>query len=199
MTPRSRNRTTVRRLAALSAGAALTLGVGACTSDDDTEKSNSSTSEDNGSASSSGSGDQDAPGKDQSAELFDAYSEPKPTGKSTKGDWSLEIFEVRSTANGTRLTFRATGPGGTHHLRGQYWAEQPVITDTSAKVGYQPLTVVRPGTSQGEGTWICVCAGIDVNRKPHVQDTLYETLPKDVTTVDITFRDLDPVTVKVAR
>lgn len=202
MTARTRTYPTAHRIAALGAGIVLTLGIGACTSDDpDTDGSSSDASSGASSSASSGAGDEDAPGTDQSAELFESYSDPTPVGKSTDGDRTLEVFEVRSTANGTRLAFHISSPeGGQADLDPRSWSEFPELVDRSGKTGYQPLTVTRPEYENEDEQLLCVCTGQGiVHSNARMQHVLYEPLPEDVTSVDVSFGDFDPVTVKVAR
>ena len=212
MIPRTQHRTSLRRLAALTAGLAFALGVGACTSeDDDPDSTESSTSQsssgsdspsgsDEGSGSSSGSGE-DAPGKDQSAELFEAYSEPKPVGKATEAGQTLEVFEVSSTRSGTRLAFHMrSDSSGQTDMDARSWSEFPTLVDRSGKTAYQPLTVTQPEFKNEDEQLLCVCTGQGtVHSNPRMQHVLYETLPEGVTSVDVTYGDVDPVTVKVSR
>lgn len=194
-----------RRIAASAAAAALALGIGSCSGEDDPETTSSDTSSqssrESGDGDEGGGSGEDAPGTDQSDALFDAYSDPKPVGKATDGDKTLEVFQVHSTTTGTRLAFHISSPElGTVDIDARNWSDFPEIVDTSGKTAYQPLTATQPEHGNKEEQLLCLCTGQNISMsKPRMQTVLYETLPKDVTSVDVTFGDFDPITVKVTR
>lgn len=210
MIPQNHTISGVQRLAALSAGVALVLGLSACTSDDAVGETSSGSSDDaagattggpGSAAPTSGDGDEDAPGTDQSAALFEAYSTPDPVGTSTWEDQTLEVFEVDSTAAGTRLAFHLSSPeDGQADMDARNWSELPQLVDSAGETAYQPLTVTQPEYGNEDEQRLCMCTGQGVvHSKPRMQHVLYESLPEDVTSVDVTYGDFEPVTVSVTR
>lgn len=201
MTTALRQWTVRRRLAALAACAAFAVGLGACSDDDESDSTDSSDQRSGGSSSADDTNGEDAPGEDQSAELFEEYSSPKPLGKATEGDQTLEVFEVSSTGSGTRLAFHIRGEQPGHaDIDPRNWSKLPTLVDRSGKTAFQPLTVTQPEYETEDEQKLCVCTGqAAVGPNPRMQHILYEEIPEGVSSVDVTYGEFDPIRVKVDR
>lgn len=201
MTTALQQSTVRRRLVALAVCAPLAVGLGACSGDDESDSTSSSAQSDGSSSSAEDSNGEDAPGEDQSAELFEAYSNPKPLGRATDGDRTLEVFEVRSTGSGTRLAFHIRGEdSGEADIDARNWSQLPTLVDRSGKTAFQPLTVTQPEYETEEEQKLCVCTGQGaVGSNPRMQHILYEEIPEEVSSVEVTYGEFDPIRVKVDR
>lgn len=201
----------VRRLAALTAGVTVVLGLSACAGDDAAGETSGNSSEGSAGETSgepsdgassptpASEDDDDAPGTDQSAALFEAYSAPEPVGTATWEGQTLEVFEVDSTAAGTRLAFQLSSPENDHaDMDARNWSELPQLVDSAGELAYQPLTVTQPAYGNEDEQRLCLCTGQEaVGSGPRMQHILYEPLPDGVTSVDVTYGDFEPVTVSV--
>ena len=197
MTPMTRSRLPGRPARALTAITGLTmvaLVATGCTSDDP-DVSPSETTESSASPSPSASFE----ARDRSAEVLAAAfpaARGSAAGTVSGTPVTLNVGEVRTTSDGTILTYWFTGESTSVAYQGDgFWDNQPFLVDVAGEQIYEPTTLTT-----GRGT-LCLCTDASlVSDTPHPRTVFYPALPETVTTVEVRQEGIDqPITVPVTR
>lgn len=202
--------TRTHTLAVGATAAVLALTLAACS--DNSDSSPTDTSSYSGTSDSSTS-QSPAPVKDRSSQVFNDAREPQVLGSAAgtvdigigsavAEGLTFEVTRLEATTDGTILRYQLTTREGTENLgvEGWQWYEQPTLQVPGSDTRLPPVTASVPGGDFQGAQERCVCTSVrSVGPDPRSQTTMYPSLPKDATKVEVTLPGLDPVTVPISR